>query len=106
MYAIEPKFGGELYNVLDSKFQIFRGICRKAGISPNGYRDAYDMMLQGKAKKFYYQHFESKGYLFDKMIARTRKYFHITENYQLYFGEWRILMLKDVISANSDKNLP
>jgi hypothetical protein len=87
MYAIKPKFGGELYNVLNSKLQIFRGIYRKAGISPNGYRNAYDMMLQGKTKEFYYQHFENKGYSFDKIITRTRKYFHTTENYQLYFGE-------------------
>jgi hypothetical protein len=45
MYAIEPKFGSELYNVLDSKLQIFRGMYRKAGISPNGYRNAYDVIL-------------------------------------------------------------
>jgi hypothetical protein len=39
------------------------------------------------------------------MVAKTREYFHTSENYQLYLNEWRSIMLKDVISANSEKNL-
>jgi hypothetical protein len=38
------------------------------------------------------------------MVAKTRKYFHTFENYQLYLNEWRSIMLKDVISANSKKD--
>jgi hypothetical protein len=39
------------------------------------------------------------------MVAKTREYFHTPENYQLYLNEWRSTMLKDVISANLEKNL-
>jgi hypothetical protein len=39
------------------------------------------------------------------MIAKIRKYFHTSENYQLYLNEWRSIMLKNVISANPEKNL-
>jgi hypothetical protein len=38
------------------------------------------------------------------MVAKTRKYFHTLENYQLYLNEWRSIMLKNVISANSEKD--
>jgi hypothetical protein len=39
------------------------------------------------------------------MVAQTRKYFHTFENYQLYLNEWPSIMLKNVISANSKKDL-
>jgi hypothetical protein len=105
LYTNESKFGGEFYNVLNAKLQIFRNICRKVGIGPSDYRKAYNIMLEGKAKKFYYQYLNGKSYTFDNMITRIRAYFHISENYQLYFCEWRTIMLKNVIITNSDKNL-
>jgi hypothetical protein len=39
------------------------------------------------------------------MVAKIRMYFHTFRNYQLYLNEWRSIMLKDVIFANSEKNL-
>jgi hypothetical protein len=39
------------------------------------------------------------------MVAKIRKYFHTPENYQIYLNEWRSIMLKNVISANSEKDL-
>jgi DNA-binding PadR family transcriptional regulator len=40
------------------------------------------------------------------MVQKIREYFHITENHQQYLNEWRTIMLRDVIAANPDKDLP
>jgi hypothetical protein len=105
LYTDDLKFGGELYDVLDLKIQVFKNLCRKAGIPARGYHEAYDTMLKGKAHDFYYQHIDQKGYTFLEMVARTRTYIHTPENYQLYLNEWRSTMLKDVIAANPERDI-
>jgi hypothetical protein len=87
LYTNDLKFGGDFYDVLNSKIQVFHNLCRKAGISPSGYYETYDTMLKGKAQDFYYQYLALKGFIFLEIIARTRSYFHTSENYQLYFNE-------------------
>jgi hypothetical protein len=106
LYTNELKFGGEFYDVLNAKLKVFYELCYKAGVIPENYNMAYGTMCKGKAQDFYYQNLSSQNLTFEKMVQKTRKYFHTTENHQQYFKEWRTTMLRDVIAANPDKNLP
>jgi hypothetical protein len=105
-YTNELKFGGEFYDVLNAKLKVFYELCYKAGVIPENYNMAYGTMFKGKAQDFYYQHLSSQNLTFEKMVEKTREYFHTTENHQQYLNEWRTTMLRDVIAANFDKNLP
>jgi hypothetical protein len=99
------KFGGEFYDVLDQKIKIYKSFCRMAGIPARGYHEAYSIMLKGKARDFYYHYIDSQGLTFLEMIARIYTYFHTPENHQFYINEWRSTVLKDVITANPEKNI-
>jgi hypothetical protein len=50
----EKKFGGELYDILNSKLRIFYDCCQKVGLEPDQYHNAYSVMLKGRASTFYY----------------------------------------------------
>ncbi|RKF65586.1 integrase and RNaseH domain-containing protein, partial [Golovinomyces cichoracearum] len=43
----DNKFGGERYDVLDTKLKIFKELCQKAGIPQNMYHKAFFTMLKG-----------------------------------------------------------
>ena len=76
----KKKFGGELYNVLNSKLRIFYDCCQKVGIESDQYYNAYSVMLKGRASTFYYDHLAGKGYNFNRIIYKLRYYFKIKEN--------------------------
>jgi hypothetical protein len=48
----DKKYGGEEYDVLDSKLQIFYHYCNKIGLDQCHH--AYSIMLKGRASEFYY----------------------------------------------------
>ena len=64
----EKKFGGELYDILDAKLQIFQDCCNKVGIQRYQYHHAFSVMLKGRAATFYYDHIAGKRHDFDIML--------------------------------------
>jgi hypothetical protein len=48
IYNNNLKFGGDYYDMLDTKLRIFYDLYDKAGISPGYYHAAYNTMLKGK----------------------------------------------------------
>jgi len=44
-------------------------------------------MLKGRAVTFYYNNLSGKGYNFKNIIIKTKTYFEIEENRQLYLSE-------------------
>jgi hypothetical protein len=56
----DKKYGGEEYDILDIKLQIFYDYCLKIGLLEAQYYNAYLAMLKGRASYFYY----------DKIIGR------------------------------------
>jgi hypothetical protein len=105
LYTNNKRFGGEHYDIHDAKLKIFFKLYFRINIEYKNYAAAYSVMLKGKAKEFYYQHIINQNLNFDKTTAKTRAFFHTTENHQMYLNEWRTTMLKNVIATNSDKNL-
>ena len=99
--AEEKKFGGEMYDILDTKLRIFFDCCAKVRV-PNGqYLNAYSVMLKGRAATFYYDRLSNRNYSFDEMVTLTKIHFETEENRQLYMSEWRETTLPRVISDQS-----
>ena len=96
----ERKFSGELYDILNSKLRIFYDCCRKVGLGPNDYHDAFSIMLKGRASTFYYDRLAGKGYDFERMIYETRCHFETEQNKQLYLSEWRSTTFQRIAKEN------
>ena len=71
----EKKFGGELYDMLGAKLQVFQDCCNKVGIQRRQYHHTFSVMLKGRAATFYYDHITDKRYDFDTMLRLTRTHF-------------------------------
>jgi hypothetical protein len=58
IYSCEEdnKYGGKMYDVLDTKLQIFYDYYNKASIRAQQYYFAYSAMLKGRASTFYYSY--------------------------------------------------
>ncbi|KAK0717270.1 hypothetical protein B0T26DRAFT_645423 [Lasiosphaeria miniovina] len=50
IYTNEDKFGGERYDILDSKIKIFEAYYRIIGILQQLYYKMYSVMLKDRAK--------------------------------------------------------
>jgi hypothetical protein len=83
----EKKFGGELYDTLGAKLQVFQDCCNKVGIIRHQYHHAFSVMLKGRAATFYYDYIAGKRHDFDTMLQLTRTHFETDENRQLYMSE-------------------
>jgi hypothetical protein len=99
----DKKYGGEEYNILDIKLQIFYDYCLKIGLLKEQYHHAYSAMLKGRASFFYYDKIVGRMYDFQTIVAMTRTYFETKENHQKYLSEWRETTLIRTISENLDK---
>ncbi|KAH0425958.1 polyprotein [Colletotrichum camelliae] len=102
MYTAERKYSGDLYDVFDSKFLIFRDTCQKVGIGPNDYASAFSVMLRGRAEIFYFRNLADPSHpiTFREMAQRTKNHFETQETTQMYLSEWRETTLKSVMSEN------
>jgi hypothetical protein len=56
-YNNDLKFKNNYYNMLKTKLWTFYDLYNKAGIGPEYYYAACNIMLKSKAHDFYYQHF-------------------------------------------------
>jgi hypothetical protein len=83
----EKKFIGEIYDILDIKLRVFYNCCIKVGLLDIQYHNAFSVMLKGRVVIFYYDNLFGKGYNFKDMIIKTKTYFEIEENRQLYLSE-------------------
>jgi hypothetical protein len=99
----DKKYGGELYDILDTKLKIFYDYCNKAGLRAYQYHYAYSAMLKGRAESFYYDHIQGNSYDFSTMIKLTKEHFEIDETRQFYLAEWRETTFQRVINDNPTK---
>jgi hypothetical protein len=83
----EKKFIEEMYNILDIKLRVFYDCCVKVGLLDTQYYNAFLVMFKGRAATFYYNNLSGKDYSFEDIIIKTKIYFEIEENRQLYLSE-------------------
>lgn len=99
----EKKYGGDQYDILDTKLQIFYDYCTKIGIDKSQFHTAFSVMLKKRAAEFYYDKISGRSYDFKRMLGMTRAHFETEENRQKYLSEWRETTLASVINKNPDK---
>jgi hypothetical protein len=81
------KYGGEKYNILDIKLQIFYNCCLKIGLSEAQHHHTYSAMLKGRTSFFYYDKIVGRIYDFQTMITITKTHFKTEENHQKYLSK-------------------
>ena len=99
----DKKYGGEMYDVLNVKLQVFYNYYNKAGIRTHQYHYAFSAMLKGRASTFYYDKIQGRHYNFDAIVKLIRAYFENNETRQLYLSEWRETTFQRVINDNPTK---
>lgn len=103
IYKDDKKYGGEEYDILDAKLQVFYDYCSKIGLQPPQFYVAFSAMLKGKAADFYYDKIAGRSYDFTTMVEMTKAHFETEERRQKYLTEWRETSLVGIIAKNSDK---
>ncbi len=83
----DKKYGGEEYDVLDVKLQVFYDYCSKIGLLEEQYYNTYSVMLKGRASDFYYNKIVGQAYDFQIMVTLTKTHFKTDENCQRYLSE-------------------
>jgi hypothetical protein len=104
VYKDDKKYGGEEYDILDVKLQVFFDYCRKIGLGERQFHLAFSTMLKDKASDFYYDKIAGRSYDFRTMVDLMRSHFETEENRQKYLSEWRETTLMSMISKNPDKS--
>ncbi|TAQ84457.1 hypothetical protein B7494_g7204, partial [Chlorociboria aeruginascens] len=100
----DKKYGGEEYDILERKLQIFYDYCFKIGLQPDQYQIAFSTMLKGRAEEFYFAHIAGRFYDFPTIVKMTKAHFETEETKQKYLTEWRRTTLSRAIAENPGKN--
>ena len=87
LYNDDKRFGGELYDIFDSKYKIFCDDCTKIGLPDHKWHKAFSTMLKGRAAMYYYDRMVGNDYPLSTMTQMMRDHFHTEENRQLYMSE-------------------
>ena len=75
------KYGGELYDILDVKLQVFYNCYNKVRLPEDQYHNAFLVMLKDYANAFYYSRITRKPYDFIVMVVMVKEYFETEENH-------------------------
>lgn len=99
----KKKYGGEPYDILNTKLKIFYDLCQKCGLPDDKLELGFSTMLKGKALDFYFEKIDRQIDNFVDMVASLRMHFETEETRQRYLTEWRETNLLRTIKKNSDK---
>jgi hypothetical protein len=100
----DDKYGGGLYDDLNTKLVRFHDICEKIGIQEHQFHIAFSLMLKGKAEKFYFTRIKGKARDFPAMVEMMRAHFDTEENRQRSITEWRETTFPRIIAQNPEKS--
>jgi hypothetical protein len=100
----DDKYGGGLYDDLDTKLVRFYDVCEKVGLQEHQFHIAFSLMLKGKAEKFYFTRIKGKARDFPTMVGMMRAHFDTEENRQRSISEWREATFPRIIAQNPEKS--
>jgi hypothetical protein len=91
MYTNSQKYD-RVSESFDFKLAIFKDICRRAGLQPDGYMIAFPTMLKGLAQDYYYNRTLSAR-TYSKACTYMRNFFKRPEFYRKNLAEWNATIL-------------
>jgi len=100
----DKKYGGEEYDILDIKLQVFYDCCTKVGLLDTQFHSAFSIMLKGRASAFYFDKISGRSYDFATMVEMTKTHFETEERRQKYLTEWRGTTLPRTMAKHPDKS--
>ena len=107
LYDSSMKYKAEIYDVFDNKFVIFQDCCQKIGIGDAYMHLAFSIMLDGKARDYYYRRILVPGAAepppLPAMIRSIKFHFENEEQQQTYFTMWREISFRKQLAENPDK---
>ena len=88
MYSDDKKkYGGEQYDILNTKLKIFYDLCQKCGLPDDKLELGFSTMLKGKALDYYFERIDRQIDNFIDMVASLRTHFETEETRQRYLTE-------------------
>ena len=94
LYTDEDRYSGQTIDSFEYKLTIFQSKCKKAGIPPSIQHRAFDEMLTGLAKEFYYQSCQGLvEYTLGQLCEAIRKRFKTSERGRANLHVWDTLTL-------------
>jgi hypothetical protein len=103
MYTDSQKYDG-VSESFDFKLAIFKDICRRASLQPDGYIIVFPTMLKGLAQDHYYNRtLLARTYL--EACTHMRNFFKGPKFYRKNLVEWNATTLQGIINANTDKTV-
>lgn len=103
IYTDEQKYSG-VNDSFDYKLTIFYDICKRSGLSPEGYITAFPTMLKGHAQDHYYSSSLSSKPFADA-CTHMRNFFEGAEYYRKNLTEWNAINLQGIIDNNPNKGV-
>jgi hypothetical protein len=74
------KYGGEVYNIFNTKLQVFYNRCITVGVLEEQYYIAFLIMLKNQVSDFYYNKIMGRLYDFITIVRIVKTYFKTEEN--------------------------
>ena len=68
------KYGGDPYNILETKLRYFYDYCAKISVTDSQYDLAFLVILKGRTADFYNDKITGRNYLFHKMEVDSSGY--------------------------------
>jgi hypothetical protein len=102
IYQDSMKYTGELYDVLDTRIQLFRDNCHKVGLTQ--LHHGFSVMLTGRAASYYYDSITGRRLDFDSMVYMMKRHFETEQVRQFYKTEWRTITFQKTIDENTGKS--
>ncbi|KAI1001549.1 hypothetical protein K3495_g6653 [Podosphaera aphanis] len=96
------KYGGEMYDPLDSKLLIFEDWCNKLNIMDDDRDHAFSIILKGRAQEYYYA--QCIGLNFNSMVLSTKNHFETPDFRQGVQARWNTISLFQIRTDNPSKS--
>ena len=104
-YTEENKYSGDSDN-FEFKLNIFRDLCKRAGVPLEAQATAFPTMLRGLALNIYYSNLTlNQGMTFHSLCEKFRDYFEGAEYERNVLTKWNSISLKTVMQQNEGKSM-
>lgn len=104
-YSNEGKYGVDLYDIFDSKFQDFIRMCKSCAFPKNFIKVSFRELLKDKAKENWRDFPENKDMTYIHLADTVRSKFKTRQRVQEFNIKWRSITFSKVIQENQIKGI-